>query len=499
MSLDNGLAIANSGLAAISQQFTLISQNVANANTSAYAAESSALTSKSAAGVGAGVRSAPATLNIDHAVQAALINSIGSASYRGTIATAMTGLDQVMGTPGQGNDLSSLTANVQSSFTALLTDPSNVAQQNAVISAAQGLTAQINTIAGTIGSARQTAQDQITHSIRTLNKSLSQIGSLNEQIIALRQQNLSSADLQNQRASLVQTVAQLTGAKSISTASGAISLYTAQGLQLPTTGAQFQTSPSAIGANDSYPGTIPAITLNGQDITGGFGGGSIGAAIRLRDQVFPAQQASLDSFSQTLASRFASQGLTLFSDPTGAVPSSATMIGFANAITVNPAIISNPALVRDGTNLIAGSTTGATPFTPNPPAGPAGFSTLIDRVVNFSFGNQIQAGVPQTPAPTTNLGPAGNTTLPYSGNDTIGNLATSVVANEAATSASAQSASTQAGQTQSALQAQATQTSGVSIDQQMGTLVSLQNAYAANAKVVGIAQQMMQTMEAMIP
>jgi flagellar hook-associated protein 1 FlgK len=174
------------------------------------------------------------------------------------------------------------------------------------------------------------------------------------------------------------------------------------------------------------------------------------------------------------------------------------MTGFANAITVNPTVTANPALVRDGTNAVVASATGATAFTPNPPGGPAGFSTLIDRIINFSLGNQVQAGVPQPPAPTTGLGPVGTITLPYPGDATIGNLATSVVASEAATSAAAQAASTQAGQTQSALQTQATQTSGVSIDQQMGTLVSLQNAYAANAKVVGIAQQMMQTMEAMI-
>jgi flagellar hook-associated protein 1 FlgK len=498
MSLDTGLGIANSGLAAISQQFSLISQNIANASTPGYAAESSALSNKSAGGIGSGVASAPATLTINHAVQSALVSSMGTASYQATIASAMSGLDQVMGTPGQGNDLSSLTANVQSSFTSLLNDPSNAAQQSAVISAAQGLTGQINNIADTIGTARQTAQDQISTSLTTLNTSLNQIGNLNTQIIALTQQGLSTADLKNQRTGLVQIVAQLTGAKSISAANGTLSLYTARGLQLPTTGASFQTSPSAIGATDSYPGTIPAITLNGQDVTAGLGGGSIGAAISLRDQILPTQQASLDSFAQTVASRFAAQGLNLFSDPTGAIPAASSMTGFANLITVNPAVVANPAFVRDGTNAVVASTSGATSFTPNSPSGPAGFSTLIDRIINFSFGNQVQAGVPQTPAPTTGLGPAGTINLPYPGNANIGTLATSVVANEAATSASAQSASTQAGQTQSALQTQATQTSGVSIDQQMGTLVSLQNAYAANAKVVGIAQQMMQTMEAMI-
>ncbi len=499
MSIDTGLAIANSGLAAMSQQFALISQNIANAQTPSYASESAALTSVSAGGLGAGVASAPAILNINPAIQSALVQSIGSSAYQGTIASAMTGVDQVMGTPGQGNDLSSLTAAMQSSFTTLLNDPSNPAQQNAVISAAQNLTGQINVIATSIGAARQTAQTQITSSLTTLNQSLSQIGALNKQILALNQQGLSSADLQNQRSGLVQTVAQLTGAKSITASNGTIALFTAQGLQLPTNGLSFTTAPATIGASAVYPGTIPPITLNGQDVTGSLGGGSIGAAIALRDQILPGQQASLDSFSQSLASRFSAQGLTLFSDPTGAIPSTSAMTGFANAITVNPAVIANPALVRDGTNNIAGSASGASSFTANPPGGPAGFSTLIDRVINFALSSQAQAGVPQTPAATSGLGPSGTITLSYTGSAALGDLATSVVANEAATSSTAQAASTQAGQTQSALQTQATQTSGVSIDQQMGRLVSLQNAYAANAKVVGIAQQMLQTMEAMIP
>ncbi len=503
MSIDTGLAIANSGLAAMSQQFALISQNIANARTPSYASESAALTSVSAGGLGSGVASAPATLNINPAIQNALVQSIGASAYQGTIAGAMSGIDQVMGTPGQGNDLSSLTAAMQSSFTTLLNDPSNNAQQNTVISAAQSLTGQINVIATSIGAARQTAQTQITSSLTTLNQSLNQIGALNKQIIALNQQGLSSADLQNQRTGLIQTVAQLTGAKAITASNGTIALYTGQGLQLPTNGASFTTSPATLGPSAAYPGTIPPITLNGQDVTGGLGGGSIGAAIALRDQILPGQQASLDSFSQSLASRFSAQGLTLFSDPTGAIPPQSAppqsaMVGFANAITVNPAIITNPALVRDGTNAVAGSASGASAFTPNPVGGPAGFSTLIDRVINFALGSQAQTGVPQTPAATSGLGPSGTITLSFTGNASLGDLATNVVTNEAATSAAAQTSSTQAGQTQSALQTQATQTSGVSIDQQMGRLVSLQNAYAANAKVVGIAQQMLQTMEAMI-
>ncbi len=500
MGIDSSLAIANSGLTAIDRQFALISQNVANASTPGYVTEQGSLSSATVGGHGYGVISGPATRVLDTAVQAQVFGNSSNVAYQNTTANALASIDQVMGTPGQSNDLGSLMGAVQSSFSTLLADPSNPAQQSAVVSAAQTLTTQINTIAGAIGSARQTAQTNIASGVTALNTNLAKIGTLNTQILSLKQQGLSTADLENQRDTALSALAQLTSAKFITQSNGAISVYTQAGMQLPTAGgSQFSIQASAPTASSFYPGGgIPGIMLSGQDVTGSLTGGSLGASVTLRDQTFPQLQAGIDQISQTMASRFSSQGLTLFSDPAGAVPTASNATGFANAITVNPMVIANPALVRDGTQNIAGSASGASSFTTNPAGGPAGFSTLVQRVLNYSFGVEAQSGVPQPAPPNTGLGGSGTLSLNYDNSGGLGAMAVNFTGAEASGSSNAQSAKTSAQSLQTSLQTQFANGSAVSIDQQMGMLVSLQNAYAANAKVVGIANQMWQTIQGMI-
>lgn len=500
MSIGSSLAIASSGLTAIDQQFALISQNVANAGTAGYATETSTLSASTAGGLGDGVTSTAATRVLNTAVQAQVFGNSSNVAYQTTMATALSSVDQVMGTPGQSNDLASLTGAMQSAFSTLLTDPSNTTQQNAVVSAAQNLTSQINTIANTISSVRQSAQNNITANVSTLNANLAQIGTLNKQIVALKQQGLSTANLENQRDSTFGSIASLVSAKFISQPNGSVSVYTQSGLQLPTDGsAKLSIQKADAGPNAYYPGGgLPGITLNGQDVTSSLSGGSIGASLALRDSTLPQLQAGLDSFSQNLATRFSAQGLTLFSGPSGNVPLASNATGFSNAITVNPSVMVNPSLVRDGTQAVAGSVSGASAFTPNPSGGPAGFSTLIQRVVSYALGPDVQPGVSQPAPASTGLGPSGTTSLGYGTGSTLGDMATNFVSAEASTSASAQSAQTSAQSLQTSLQTQFSASSSVSIDQQMGMLVSLQNAYAANAKVVSIANQMWQTVQGMI-
>ena len=105
-----------------------------------------------------------------------------------------------------------------------------------------------------------------------------------------------------------------------------------------------------------YPGGgIPAIMLGGIDVTSQLQGGQIGANITLRDTTLPTDQAELDEFSQNMASRFATNGLALFTDPTGAVPRAAACRR-RTAMSGSPAPSRSirlcrptPSLVRDGT------------------------------------------------------------------------------------------------------------------------------------------------------
>jgi flagellar hook-associated protein 1 FlgK len=499
MSLVGALSNATSGLTEINYALTVVSQNVSNASTPDYAVESSTPLSVTAGGIGMGVRAGLTTRAIDTQVQADVFAQDGVVSSLTTTQTALRTVDAVQGTPGGTSDLASLVGNLQNAFSTLEGSPDNETQQNAVVAAAQSLAGQVNALANTYQQGRQTAQDAIAAEVGTLNSTLATIGGLSDQIMQLQAEGQSTADLQNQRDASMQTLSQLINVKFLAQPNGGMLVQTASGLTLPTASGTtpFATSDATISASSTYPGGgVPAITLNGTDVTGQLQGGQIGANIALRDQLFPQYQGELDEFAETLSTRFSQQGLTLFTDPTGAVPtatappSQAGYVGYAGIMTVNPAVVASPSLVRDGTNTIAGGATGASAFTPNPAGGPAGFTGLIARVLSFTFGTDAQPGVAQPAPATTGLGASGTLSAPYAPPDTLADFATALVGAQASDSAQTTAAVTNETAVQSALQGTLGNSAAVSIDTEMSLMVELENAYGANAKIVTAVQSM---------
>jgi len=485
MGLDGALAIASGGLANINGQLALISQNVANASTPEYAAEISTQTSVTANGEGLGVHSGPATRLVDTGLQASVFNENSVVSGLQTEQTALQAIDAAQGTPGQNDDLASLLNNVEDQFSTLLNDPSNQAQQSQVVSSATALTQQINALSTTYSSQRQSAQDTIVTDVATLDSTLDNIGTLNQQIVAAKSIGNSTADLENERDADVQSLSQLVSVKTLVQANGDMLVTTSAGLMLPTVGAENQltTSDAIVAPGSWYPGGgVPAITLGGADVTSQFQGGSIGANIELRDKTLPTCQAELDEFAQNLASRFSAQGLALFTDPTGAVPAGGGVpvqsgyVGFAGTIQVNPAVQADPSLVRDGTAA--------------PPPGLAGYPDVIENVLNYTFGSEQSPGVPQPPSNTSGLGASGTLNAPYTAPPTLGGIAATLVAAQAQESASTTSQLSTEQAVQTTLASKLAAGSGVSMDTEMSNMISLQNAYGANARVLSTVQAM---------
>lgn len=496
MGLELSLLIGSSGINDITAQFGTMSQNIANANTANYAAEVPSETNLQAGGVGMGVVTGPVTLNVDNNLLAELQTESGQNTYLQTLSNALQPVSAALGTPGQGNDLGSLLTNLQNAFSSLLNDPSSSSLQQSVVQSAETLAQGINTLATAYTTAQQNAQNDLVTSVNQLNQALASIGSLNQQITSGLAAGQSVADLENQRNAAMQTVANLIGAHAVPQANGSILVIAPNGLVVPTNGSVFSVQEATVGPNATYPGSLPGVMLNGTDVTAQITSGQIGADLALRDQILPTYQAELDEFSETLATRFANQGLTLFTTPSGTVPTStgtpvqSGYVGFSQQITVNPAVVANPSLVTDGTNAITGSPTGASSFTPNPANGPAGFTTLIERVLNYTFGADIQAGVPQPAPNTTGLGPSGTLSAPFTPPSTLGDFASTVVEAQSNDIANIQSQASSSKASAQSLSSSFTSQYGVNINQEMSTLVALQNAYAANARVIQAVQSM---------
>ena len=509
MGLSASLSIATSGLAAVQSELAVASQNIANANTAGYATETSSVSSLTAGGQPGGVLVGLTGRTVNVALQDGLYAQNATVSALTTSSNGLAPIQALQGStsadPGSSNTLSDSVGNLQTSLTTLEADPSNEAGQGAVISAAQTLTSNIRDTAAAYQTQRQAAQEGIISDVATANSNLQLIGSLSKQIVTDNINGVSTADLENQRAAAQTALSKVLSVSFTETASGNLLVTTANGLALPTTPSTgpgpFATADDIIGPGSAHPGTIPAITLNGRDVTTSLTGGSLGANIQLRDQTLPTLQAQLDSFSQTLAGRFNAQGLTLFTDGSGKLPGNSTtattpagQVGFANVIQINPAVTSNPGTIRDGTTDVTGgivsangATSGATDFTVNADRG-SDDTTLIDRVLDYALGATVRSGVAQPVAASTGLGVNGTLSSPYSSSTDLDSLASALTSTQAQTINDVSTNLTNETAVQSSLASKVASVSGVSVDDELSSTVALQNAYAANAKVITTVQ-----------
>ena len=450
MSLMGALGAATTGLDSIAKQLAVVSQNVANAGTPGYVRESAPVQDAGRSGVALGVRTGPAVRNLDEALQAQLLASSAGTAGQGVRSAALAGLDVASGKPGSGYDLPGLLGALRDGFSTLANDPANGTQQRQVITAADGLARGVNALGAAISDARQAAQDGIVADVGAANAALRSVGALSDQIIAAQARGVSTAGLEDARDQQVQVVSNLTGARFLRQANGDM-LAVAHGVTLPLRGTS---GPLVIQAAVLAPNTpaaaVPKVTIGGQDVTGSLTGGRIGANLALRDTVLPAVQAGLDGVAAAVASGFAGAGLPLFTDAAGAVPAGPA-VGFAQGMQVSAAVRAAPAMLRDGTG----------------PAGPAGSTALI---------NTVLAGV---------LGGGGGSVAAQASSLTAG------IAQDAAQAASTLDADTAA---QSSLQTRLAADSGVSVDAELATMVRLQGAYAANAKVLAATDTMWQAL-----
>jgi flagellar hook-associated protein 1 FlgK len=358
--LDSALGIANGGLNSISAALALISQNVANGSTPSYAVEVSNPQSVEAGGQPSGVNAGVATLATDEALQLQVNTANAQSAGASVTSAALANIEPALGTVANGDDLGSYLAALQNSFSSLLNDPSSQPEQDAVVSAAATLAQGINSLSETYNQTRQSAQNDLVTEVGQLNDALGQVGLLNTQIVALKGQGQSTAELENQRNAVTATISQLVDARFVEQPNGALTVLTSGGAQLPTdTPNPLSIANATTGPSVYYPGGgLPGIELDGTDITAQFYGGQIGANVTLRDSTIPTYQGELDEFSHTLASRFDAQGLTLFTDPSGVLPQSTAApaqsgyVGFASTIQVNPLVSATPSLVRDGTRSV---------------------------------------------------------------------------------------------------------------------------------------------------
>ena len=480
MSITSAMNNALSGLTAASRGIEVVSSNVANARTAGYARREMQLASHALGGVGAGVKITGIQRVVDQGVLADLRLADADVASNDTRLAFRSSVGRLIGTAADGGALSDKVAAFRSALVEASNLPDNTGRLSAVLGTARDLVGQLNAASDGIQQSRMEADDAISQTVTRLNDNLVKVRDLNVAIRKLGSSGRDASALVDQRQVLIDDIASVVPVRELPRDNGMVALVTSGGAMLldgsPATigfaGVGFVTADMTIGS-----GALSGLTLNGKpvDITGGqgrLGGGSLGALFDVRDGLSVEAQAIVDSLARDVYERFADPALDpgittgapgLFTDA-GAAFDPLAEAGLAGRLSINPTV--DPAQggalwrLRSGVYATAATNTGdGTLLT--------GMADALDTA--------------RSPA----SGPFG------SGVRSAGSLAGEASALWSSGTKSLERTLAYSGARSDTLRSLHLQ-DGVDTDQEMQSLLSLEQAYGANAKVVATLDDLIQ-------
>ncbi len=298
MSLALSLNNALSGLQAAQANLSLISANIANANTPGYSRQTLSPMPQFIDGQGAGVNAGVAQRVEAPILEASLSAQQSANSAASTLNTYYQDIQNLFGTVGSSATLADGVNGLASALQTLATSPNDtVAQQNAV-TAAQTLTTQLNSASSGIQTLRTNADSAINSAVTQVNTQLNQIATYNDEIARATALGQSTATLEDERDEAVQQLSQQMNISTYTNANDSmVVLVGGQTLVANGTAEQLSFTPAG-----TLTATTPTsgISLNGLDVTSDITSGNIGALLQMRDQQLPALTQELNQFSTQL-------------------------------------------------------------------------------------------------------------------------------------------------------------------------------------------------------
>lgn len=314
MSISSAMSNALSGLGAASRQAQVVSGNIANALTPGYGRQEVQLSSSSRGGVGVdGVaRRIDATILLDRRASDA---DLGGAGLRAAALDRMAGL---MDPGGGAGSLSGRVALLQGALGQAIATPDAPAALTGVVQAARDLASMINTSSKGLADERLAADRGIAADVEALRVGLNRVDALNTAILRAGPDGNA---LRDQRQAIIDGIAAIVPLQEVSRGNGAVALMTAgDQMLLDSEPARLEFAPSTAIAPGAVLGApLSGLSVNGRaldmtDPSGRMAGGTLAARFALRDAVIPQAQAQLDGFARDLMDRLADPAL----DPTRA-------------------------------------------------------------------------------------------------------------------------------------------------------------------------------------
>lgn len=478
MSISAALSNAVSGLAATARATEIVSTNVANAMTPGYGRRELMISSSSLSGgvqVDGIMRSVNARVLGDHRIAAA---DQGNSS---TLAQFWTSMENVTGVAGDGDSLSDRFSALEASLISASSRPDNDTRLDTVARSAADAAGKLNEIGSAIADARTGAESAISADVDRLNAALAEVAKLNRAITIETANGRDSAALQDERQKAIDSIASIVPVREVPRENGRIALFTTGGATLldGATPVQIDFNRTGYVQPGMSVGTPPMerLIIGGEELDERqmqfVAGGSLAAQFQIRDDLAPKMQAQVDAAARDLYERFADPAVDdtltagqpgLFTDD-GAAFTAANEVGLANrlriAAAVDPAGTNEAWRLRDGLNA-------ASPGDP-------GRTTLLTEM----------AKTLQTPRVTSSSAVS-------PGSRSAAGFAAELSAHASTRRLRSDEVHAHATARRDSLEMEMMR-DGVDTDREMERLLQLENAYAANARVISAADAMIAT------
>ncbi|MBR1156853.1 flagellar hook-associated protein FlgK [Bradyrhizobium sp. JYMT SZCCT0428] len=320
MSLSDALSIAMSGLRTNQAAMSLVSSNVANAETPGYVRKTLNQVATDAGAFGSNVRSVGVNRELDQYIQAQLRTETSGAGYTSLRSNFLQQLQSLYGNPGSVGTLEDAFNKLTTAVQALSTSADSQSARIGVVNAANVLASQLNSMTQGIQTLRGAAENGISDSVNTANNLMSQIATINNQLSANplggTSTDASTAALLDQRDQYITQLSELMDIRVTTNGANQITVFTTSGVELVgnqaarlsfnaqgtvTPNTQWNTDPSK-----SNLGSVVISYTNGGSIdltaSGGIRSGKIAAYTELRDKSLVEAQNQLDQFAASLSS-----------------------------------------------------------------------------------------------------------------------------------------------------------------------------------------------------
>ncbi len=340
--------------------------------------------------------------------------------------------------------ISGLTTAFFNSWQQLSVTPNSVSLRQNVVQAAQSLSDKILSVNNGMDSIQTSVKSQVNSDVTSINNDLQQIQSLNAQIFNLQSTGQSPNTLLDARDKVIDSLSNLVNINVN---------YDSQNVANISIGGVFAADKvTAVQFKTAMQGNKIVVTSQDGSTTLAINGGDLNASLDVYNNKIPSYQSSLDSFVNNLMQSVNSQhstGYTLDNPPQ-------TGLNFFQSYTsgnlkINDQIVNDP-------NKIAVSSDGT-----------SGNGNIALNIAGLSTQKQ-----------------ANGSTLLDSYNTLISQVGTDVKgASDMANSYNL---------TIQQLQQQKASYSGVSVDEEMTNVIKYQQSYTASAKLISIADQMLQTL-----